>query len=102
MEGYVREDLTITRTEALSEEYALRFVLQSDVGDPVVPERTALLVDGALLLNRAYRVTPDPGAFAALSIEREDDAIALVPYPHRTSLMDAGDVRGAYRRRATE
>ena len=99
MEGYVTESLEIRPREAISREFTLRFTLFSDVGGPLQEERTALFVDGALLLDRAREF--GGRGFAALALEEEGGELVLVPYPNPPSLMDVGDVRAVFRREST-
>jgi len=97
-EGYGQEVLTIRSVEAVSQKYELEldYVRTSDVGGPYSMNHSAVLVDNALLLDRAYDFFGSK--YAVLAIEYEDQDVILVPYPNPGSMMNAGDTRAVYRR----
>ena len=96
LEGYDHETLTIRAADTLSKTFVMDFDRRTDVGGPTVQKRSALFVDGGLLLDKAYEFCGSK--YAAFSLEYEGDDLVLVPYPNPGALLDSGDTRAVYRR----
>ncbi|MFT5292142.1 MAG: hypothetical protein ACI8QS_003717 [Planctomycetota bacterium] len=96
MERYVNEYLVIRPVEGRDDRFWLNFLMTSDIPFPTERDYYATFVDNALLLDNAHNM--DGHEFLLLSLELEGEELAMVAYPHGTSMMDAGDVPFAFRR----